>query len=153
MAQQALLEVWRVKVQGKFSDWCGDCECLVCDYEKCLRCDVAMHALSKTPLKLVHPCPKVSQDFNAIENAWGMLKKRLLETQPTHLEHRDDFVRRLHAAVKWMNKSRSARLWELSTNQKTRADECLAHKPLGWRTSWLNLGRFSDAEKNKLECS
>ena len=153
MAQQALLEVWRVKVQGNFSDWCGDCECSVCDYEKCLRCDVAMHALSKTPLKLVHPCPKVSQDFNAIENAWGMLKKRLLETQLTHLEHRHDFARRLHAAVKWMTKSRSARLWELSTNQKTRADECLAHKPLGWRTSWLNLGRFSDATKNSLECS
>ena len=94
-----------------------------------------MHVLSKTPFKFVHPYPKVSQDFNAIENAWGMLKKRLLETQLTHLEHRHDFARRLHAAVKWMTKSMSARLWELSTSQKTRADVCLAQKPFDGRTS------------------
>ena len=123
-------------IEDKFTDWCGDCEYLVCDYERCLRSDEALHALSKTPLKLVHPYPRVSQDFNAIENAWAMLKDRLLETQPTHLEHRDDFTRRLHASVKWMNKCRSARLWELSTNQKIRADECLAQKPPGGRTSW-----------------
>ena len=90
----------------------------------------------KTLLKLVDPYPKVSQDFNAIENAWGILNDRLLETMPVHLERRDDFVKRLHAAVKWMNKYRSATLWELSTNQKERADECLAQKPPGGRTSF-----------------
>ena len=88
------------------------------------------------PLKLVEGYPKVSQDFNAIENAWGILKQRMLETLPTHLESREGFIRRLRAAVRWMNKHRSARLWELSINQKERADECLAQKPPGGRTSW-----------------
>ena len=92
--------------------------------------------LSKTPFKLVDPYPKVSQDFNAIENVWGILKNRLLETLPAHLESRDDFVKRLHAAVQWVNKHRSARLWELNTNQKERADERLAQKLPGGRTSF-----------------
>ena len=95
-----------------------------------------MHCLSKPPLRLVDGYPKVSQDFSAIENAWGILKDRLLETLPTHLESRDAFIRRLRAAVAWMNKNRSARLWELSTNQKQRAVECLAQKPPGGRTSF-----------------
>ena len=81
------------------------------------------------------PYPKVSQDFNAIENAWAILKERLLETAPVHLESREEFISRLNAAVKWMNKYRAKRLWELSTNQKERAEECLAQKPPGGRTS------------------
>ena len=62
-------------IEDKFEEWCGDCEHLVCDYEKCLRCPLALHALSKTPLQLVDPYPRVSQDFNAIENVWDILKK------------------------------------------------------------------------------
>ena len=123
-------------IEDHFTDWCGDCEYLVCDYERFLRSDESLHALSKTPLKLVDPYPKVSQDFNAIENAWAILKARLLETAPTHLESREEFIKRLHAAVKWMNKYRAKRLWELSTNQKERAEECLAQKPPGGRTSY-----------------
>ena len=123
-------------VEDRFPDWRGDCEHLVCDFEKCLRSELAMHALTKTPLKLVDPYPKVSQDFNAIENAWAILKGRLQETQPTHLETRDDFIRRLRATVRWMNTHRSASLWELSINQKERANECLAQKPPGGRTTW-----------------
>ena len=79
---------------------------------------------------------KVSQDFNAIENAWAILKAQLLETAPTHLESREEFIKRLHAAVRWMNKFRAKRLWKLSTNQKERAEECLAQKPPGGRTSY-----------------
>ena len=111
-------------------------EYVVCDYEGCLRSDVALHALSKTSLKLVDPYPKVSQDFNAIENVWKILKDRLQQTQPAHLESRDQFIKRLHAAVRWMNKHRSAQLWKLSTNQKERADERLSCKPPGGRTKW-----------------
>ena len=33
-------------IEDKFEEWCGNCEFLVCDYEKCLRCDAAVHALS-----------------------------------------------------------------------------------------------------------
>ena len=54
-------------IEDKFDDWCCGCEYLVCDYERCLRCDMALDALSKTNLKLVDPYPKVSQDFNAME--------------------------------------------------------------------------------------
>ena len=129
-------DVYAELIEDKFEEWCGDCEYLVCDYEKCLRSDVALHALSKTPLKLVDDYPVSSQDFNAIENAWGILKDRLAETQPTNLESRDAFISRLHAAVGWMNKHRSHQLWSLSTNQKERADDCLKMKPLGGRTTW-----------------
>ena len=108
----------------------------MCDYERCLRSASALHALSKTPLQLVEPYPRVSQDFNAIENAWGILKKRLMHTMPTNLEGRDDFIKRLKVAVKWMNEQKSEQLWELSTNQKKRAGDCLAMTPPGGRTTW-----------------
>ena len=45
-----------------------------------------MHALTKANLKLVEGYPVASQDFNAIENVWDILKKRLDETMPVHLE-------------------------------------------------------------------
>ena len=123
-------------IEEKFEKWCGNCEYLVCDYERCLRCDLALHALSKTPLKLVDPYPKVSQDFNAIENAWAIVKERLDQTMPQQLERRSDFVQRLTAAVKWVNMHRNEQLWYLSTNQKERADACLEQKPPGGRTKW-----------------
>ena len=123
-------------VEEKFENWCGNCVYLVCDYERCLRSDLALHALSKTPLKLVDPYPKVSQDFNAIENAWKIVRERLDETMPVELERRDAFIKRLAAAVKWVNHHRKDQLWHLSTNQKERAEACLAQKPPGGRTKW-----------------
>ena len=129
-------DVYVELIEDKFDDWCGNCEYLVCDYERCLRSSSSLHALGKTPLKLVDGYPKVSQDFNAIENAWAIMKERLAETQPTTLEGREDFIKRLHAAVAWMNKNRSAQLRALSTNQKERANDCLAMKPPGGRTRW-----------------
>ena len=123
-------------VEDKFEEWCGFCDHLVCDYERCLRTASSLRALSKTPLKLVDPYPRVSQDFNAMENAWGKLKDRLNETMPTRLESRGDFVKRLHAVVKWVNQHKSKDLWQLSTNQIERAEACLASKPPGGRTKW-----------------
>ena len=123
-------------IEDKFENWMGNCEHLVCDFERFLRSDEALYALDKIGLKLVEGYPKVSQDFNAIENAWGELKKRMDETMPVELEGRDDFIIRLRKAVAWMNKHRAKRLWELSTNQKERAVECLAAKPPGGRTKW-----------------
>jgi hypothetical protein len=123
-------------IEDKFEDWCGNCEHLVCDYEACLRCPLAVHALSKTPLRLLDPYPKCSQDFNPIENAWGILRQRLDENQPTYLETRAEFTHRLKAAVKWANQHKADQLWYLSTNQKERALECLAQKPPGGRTKW-----------------
>ena len=123
-------------MEDKFEDWCYDCEHLVCDYESCLRCDTSVHALSKTSLRLLDPYPVASQDFNAIENAWGILRKRLDEKQPTYLEGREEFIQRSKAAVSWMNKNKRDRLWYLSTNQKERAKEGLAQKPPGGRARW-----------------
>ena len=123
-------------VEDKFEDWCGDCDWLVCDFETCIRCDSALHALSKTPLKLVENYPKRAQDFNAIENVWAILKERLDETMPRKLEGREDFIKRLKAAVRWANQSRKGQLWYLATNQKERADECLAAEPPGGRITF-----------------
>ena len=123
-------------IEDKFSDWVGGCEYLVCDYEGCLRSKNAIHALGKIGLQLVDPYPRTSQDFNAIENAWKILKERLDETLPEQNECREDFIKRLLTAVKWINRNRSQQLRHLSTNQKQRADDCLAQNPPGGRTKW-----------------
>ena len=123
-------------VEDKLEKWAGDAEYLVCDYERCIRSDLARHALSKTCLQLVDPYPVSSQDFNAIENVWNELKKRLDQTMPTHLEGREEFIQRLKSATRWLNQNRSQQLWKLSTNQKERANACLNQKPPGGRTNW-----------------
>ena len=123
-------------MEDKFEAWAGNCEHLVCDFERCLRTDLALHQLSKADLKLVDSYPRCSQDFNAIENAWKLVRDRLDETMPTGLEHRDEFVKRLNSAVRWINHNRSEQLWRLSTNQKKRADACLAQDPPGGRTKY-----------------
>ena len=86
--------------------------------------------------KLIDPYPKYSQDFNAMKNAWFTLKQRLDQTMPTKLEGRDEFIKRLKDAVRWANKHRSKHLWDMSTNQKQRAEDCLATTPPGGRTTW-----------------
>ena len=123
-------------VDEKFDEWRGYCEYLVCDFERCLRTVAAKHALQKAGLKLVDNYPKSSQDFNAIENVWGLLKERLNATQPRTLEYRDAFINRLHAAVRWANTHRAGQLKRWSTNQKERAQACLKTKPPGGRTIW-----------------
>ena len=121
-------------IEDHFDDWRGNCDWLVCDYEGLLRTEDVQHALKKSGLTLVEGYPKCGQDFNAMENAWALIRERLNETQPSTLEHRDEFVKRLHAAVKWVNKHRAKRLWHLSTNQKERANDCLNSTPPGGRT-------------------
>ena len=123
-------------IEDKFEEWCGPCEYLVCDFERSLRSEEALCALKKIGLKLVDNYPKCSQDFNAIENAWAILKERLDETMPQHLEGREDFMIRLKAAVRWANTTRADQLWSLCNNQKKRARECLKQKPPGGRTQW-----------------
>lgn len=123
-------------VEDKFEEWAGNCSYLVCDYERFLRTDLVVAAYDKANLELVDPYPRSSQDFNAIENCWKILKDFLDENMPTKRETRDEFVKRLRAAVSWANRCRKDHLWYLCTNQKQRADECLKTKPPGGRTSW-----------------
>ena len=129
-------DVYAELVEDKFEEWAGNCEHLVSDFERCLRTDLSLHQLSKANLKLVEGYPRSSQDFNAIENAWKLVRDRLNVTMPRCLEHRDEFVKRLASAVKWINCHRSDQLWRLSPDQKKRADKCLASKPPGGRTTY-----------------
>ena len=74
--------------------------------------------------------------WDALFRPIGLLKERLDETLPRRMETREEFISRLHLAVAWVNRYRSKRLWELSTNQKERATECLNTEPPGGRTSF-----------------
>jgi hypothetical protein len=129
-------ELYSWLIEEKFESWMGNSEELVCDFERCLRGNIAQEALHRIGLKLVPGYPKVSQDFNAIENIWRLLRERLLATIPpgTQVESREHFVGRAKAAVKWLNAHRKEQLWYLSTNQKERCQQCLNLK--GARTSW-----------------
>ena len=98
-------------VEDYFDRWRLGCEYLVCDYESCLRTPEALAALRKIGMQLVDGYPKVSQDFNALANVWGIIKKRLLDTCPVKLETRVQFIARLKAAVRWINRRSLTTLW------------------------------------------
>ena len=123
-------------IEERFEGWMADATHLVCDFEGLLRTKNSLAEVKRTGLQLVPKYPRCSQDFNAIENAWDLVKQRLDETIPKRLETRDEFIVRYHATVQWVNKHRAHRLWYLSTNQKERAIECLRMVPPGSRTSW-----------------
>lgn len=53
---------------------------------------------------------------------------------PVKLEGRAEFLKRLRAAVRWVNQHKQEELWYLSTNQKERARAVLEKK--GGRTKW-----------------
>ena len=123
-------------VEDKFEHWAGNCCYLVEDFERCLRTDLSVAAIRKAGLELVEGYPRCSQDFNAIENCWNILKERLDETMPKQRETREAFIKRLRVAVAWANRARANQLWYLCTNQKERADACLSSKPPGGRTKF-----------------
>ena len=123
-------------VEDFFQEWAGGCSYLAQDFERCLRTEAAKAAIGRAGLELVEGYPRKSQDFNAIENGWKIVKERLDETMPTWREGREEFVTRLRAAVAWVNRNRGKELWFLSTNQKERADDCLSTEPRGGRTKW-----------------
>jgi len=129
-------EVYTELVEDKFEKWLGGCRYLVQDFERCLRSAGPMHAFKKFGVELVKGYPRCSQDFNAIENCWKLLRDRLYATLPVGLEPREHFVDRLHSAVAWMNRHQQSSLWEFARNQKKRCRSCLAMKPPGGRTKW-----------------
>ena len=83
-------------------------------------------------LCLLENYPKCSQDLNPIEIAWRELRARLADTEPTKLECRDRFVRRLHAAAAWVNRNRAEYLRTLCLSQKAWALD--VQKALGARS-------------------
>ncbi len=106
------------------------------DFERCLRTAESLAALEDIGVELVEGYPPCSQDFNAIENVWKLLRDRLDQTLPTGLEDRACFVRRLNTAVRWLNANKADEMWHLSTNQKERANAALSNKPKGARTKF-----------------
>ncbi len=107
---------------------------LIQDYEACLWCAEPAEACKAQGIEVSKWHPKHSPDLNAIENAWGLLRKRLAETQPAGRESRDAFMRRLRAAVAWINRHQASTLRKYARNQKERADDVKAHD--GNRTRW-----------------
>ena len=95
-----------------------------------------MNAFKVLGIELVEGYPRCSQDFNAIENCWALLRERLFATLPLGLEPREFFVVRLHEAVTWINRHKRSSLWEFSRNQKKRCRACLDSKPPGGRTKF-----------------
>lgn len=121
-------------IEHYFPQWLDGCTEIVQDFEKCLRCDEPLAAFSKIGATLVHDYPKCSQDLNAIENAWRLLRERLDETLPAEVETRHDFALRLKNAVRWVNTNRYDQLCHYCWNQKERCCELLALQ--GGRTSF-----------------
>ena len=129
-------ELYSELIDEKFADWLGSCEYIVQDFESCLRSTEAREAFERVGAQIVEEYPVSSQDFNAIENAWGLLRDRLKETLPRARESRDEFIVRLKEGVVWLNKNRKEELTYLSRNQKERCQDSLALKPPGSRTKW-----------------
>lgn len=129
-------DIYAELIEDKFEGWLRGSSYLVQDFERCLRSPGPLLALSQLGVELVEGYPKCSQDFNAIENCWQLLRDRIHETMPSGLECRDAFVERLKVAVQWLNRTKKEHLWYLGTNQKERCDDCLSSTPPGGRTKW-----------------
>jgi hypothetical protein len=84
----------------------------------------ALAAFKRVGVELVADYLRSSQDSNAMENAWDLLRRRLDTTLPRALEDRDSFVARLWEAGRFANRYRKACLEELSRNQKVRCQKC-----------------------------
>lgn len=128
--------VYQELVEDYFTKWKGPCSYLVQDFEPAIRTDESVLAIEDAGLELVKLYPKRSQDFNAIENVWKMLREEVWKTLPLGAEKRDAFISRLQKCVAHMNKHRKKEIVKLSRNQKQRAQDCLDSTPPGSRTEW-----------------
>ena len=123
-------------VRRYFPDWKGKCEFLVQDFEKALHRDISLDAIRDVGLQLVKGFCKYSQDLNAIENAWGLLRQRTDVTTPMGRtpETRKAFVARLRNAIRYINVNYGGYLRYICNNQKERADD--VEEQEGGRTEW-----------------
>ena len=98
---------------------------LIQDHEKALWTEEAREAIQEGGLELLERYPKCSQDLNVIETAWRELRARLADTEPVQIEDREAFVKRLRAAVAWVNRNRRTYLRNRCFAQKERAKDVL----------------------------
>lgn len=135
-------QVYASLIEAKFGEWLRTAfgrkakrgTFLVQDHEKALWKAGPRDAMKEQGIILLEDYPKYSQDFNAIETAWREVRARLDVTAPTEMEYRAPFVRRLRAAVVWVNKNRYDYLLHLCCNQKERCRDCQLATPPGSRT-------------------
>ena len=131
---------YRIMVEKHFAKWRKKClprggsVFVVKDYERFLRSEETIAAETKSGCLQLPKYPKCSPDLNAIEGWWRKLKLYLEEREPTEMEKREDFVKRLRRAVDRMNSKCRAQGRKLCRNQKERAMEC--KKLSGARTKW-----------------
>jgi len=91
---------------------------LLQDHERCLWSDSSLDALADAGIAVLENYPKCSQDLNPIETVWREIRARLAVTEPTQFEVRDEFVKRLRAAVVWVNRNRRNYFLQLCSSQK-----------------------------------
>ena len=129
-------------VESQFAQWRRNCfgddkPCrLIQDHEKCLWANTSVDALKKAGCPPVAKFPKCSPDLNAIENIWAMLRTRLVDTEPVHLESRAQFLVRLRRCVRWLNEHKKEEMLKKCANQKERAHDVLNATPPGSKTQW-----------------
>ena len=106
---------------------------LVQDHERCLWQDASLACLKNHGFDVLENYPVNSPDLNAIETVWNMIRQELFASSPTSVESREDFIHRLRAAVRTVNKNRDG-LMRLCTKmpEKVRA----VQKLQGARTAW-----------------
>lgn len=121
-------------IKSYFSMWLHGCDLVVQDFEKCLRCDEPLAEYKKINVQVLPKYPKCSQDLNAIENAWKLLRERMYSTMPDYLEPRDEFITRVRNSARWLNANSHDQLLYLCSNQKERADDVIEME--GGRTKW-----------------
>ncbi len=105
---------------------------LLQDHERALWAEEPRAAMHEQGISLLENFPKCSQDLNPMETAWRELRARLAVTAPSYLEGRDHFIRRLRAAVAWVNTNRKSYLKYLCQCQKEWAND--VQEALGGRT-------------------
>ena len=135
-------QIYAALIRAKFGEWlrralrkkAQDGVYLVQDHERALWKAEPRRAMREQSLKLLENFPKYSPDFNPIEQAWREVRARLDVTIPDGMEYREDFIRRLHAAVAWVNRNRCDYLSYICGNQKERARDCQNAHPPGSRT-------------------
>jgi hypothetical protein len=112
-------------IRNRFQTWLSKTSwpLLVQDGEKCLWCEEPLKAFEQIGVQVLDRHPPDSPDLNAIENAWAFLRARLDETIPggDEVERRDAFIKRVRAAVAWINKHRKSAMASKARNQKARA--------------------------------
>lgn len=94
---------------------------VVQDFERCLRCPEPLAAFKDIGAAVLKHHPKHSQDLNAVENVWALLRERLNDTMPQRREVRASFLARLRRAVAWLNTAHRPALLALGRDQKERA--------------------------------